>query len=200
LIFVFRLEAASILSKFTFTHEILELLAALNHQLYCEAMTARGFKYGPVRDDTLHTRPLLTDYANLPEEAKQNNREAVQNITENLHAVGCTLSSAPADEYSLMPADIEVMAKLEHRRYVENAIHYGWRYGPQFDADKKLNPTLVPWEALNPSQLQEEFPDLYTKLGPGPLPEAERQKDREPVSYYPILLKRAGLVIVKVHD
>jgi hypothetical protein len=188
------------ITEYTFTPGTLERLAALNHQLYCEAMTARGFKYGPVRDDTLHTRPLLTDYANLPEEAKQNNREAVQNITENLRAVGCTLSSGVEDEYTLTPADIEIMAKLEHRRYLENAIRNGWCYGPQFDADKKFNPTLVPWEVLSPSQLRQEFPDLYTKLGPGPLPEAERQKDREPVSHYPMLLKRAGLVIVKDHD
>lgn len=185
---------------FTLDENTLERLAALNHQLYVEDMVARGYHYGPVRDDVLHTRPLLTDYANLPEEAKQNNREAVQSIPEKLHAVGCSISSSSAQEYTLTPADIEIMARLEHCRYLENAIRNNWRYGKDFNAALKFNPTLVPWDALSPSQLQQEFPNCYTKLGPGPLSEEERQKDREPVKSYAVLLKRAGFVIVKDHD
>lgn len=178
----------------------LERLAALNHQLYCEDMTAKGYRYGPTRDDDLRTRPLLTDYTNLPEEVKKNNREAVQSIPEKLRAVGCTLSSTRGEEYRLTPADIEILAKMEHRRYLENAVRGGWRYASQYDEDNKYNPTLVPWDTLTPVEARIEYPQIFSHLGPGPLPEKEREKDREPVRNYVNLLHRASLRIVKKHD
>ena len=188
------------LDEFTLDENTLERLAALNHQIYCEMMTANGYRYGPVRDDTLRTRPLLTDYANLPDENKQSNREVVRSIPEKLHAVGCVITPNREETYSLTSEDIEVMARLEHKRYVDEMLRSGWRFGPQFNNEMKENPTLVPWEALSSSQAQQEFPAYFEKIGPGPLSEEERQKDRNQVKGYITLLKRAGLSIVRAHE
>src|SRR5699024_9382350 len=36
------------------------------HQSWCEHKTARGWRYGPVKDEEAHTHPCLVPYPQLP--------------------------------------------------------------------------------------------------------------------------------------
>ncbi len=176
---------------------VIERMAALNHQIYCEMMRANGYTYGPTRDDVLRTRPLLTDYAAIPETNKQSNRNVVASIPEKIHAINCIITTARSDAYLPTTEEIEFLAKMEHERYVVDMIKAGWRFGRQYNESTKENPTLIPWDQYIEGQFQEKYPEAIAKLGPGPLSEEERQKDRNQVKGYVTLLERSGFSLIK---
>lgn len=178
----------------------IERMAAINHQIYCEMMFANGYTYGPIRDDQLRTRPLLTDYSKIPEGNKQSNRNVVISIPKKMGAINCIITSSHADAHLLKPDEIELLAEMEHERYLTEMVSAGWHYGPRFDDQTKENPTLVPWDVLTKKQAQEKYPVMFSKLGPGPLSEEEREKDRNQVKGYITLLERSGFSISKKYE
>lgn len=68
-----------------------------------------------------------------------------------------------------------MMAQLEHGRFCAERLIDGWRPGPK-DLQRKLNPTLVPWEQLSPDMQEYDF---------------------SAVRAYPSWLAAAGLKVVK---
>jgi hypothetical protein len=56
--------------------------------------------------------------------------------------------------------EIEYLSKEEHKEWMMNKINLGWTCGPQKDENKKTNPSLVPWEDLDP-KIQEETRNTY---------------------------------------
>ena len=77
-------------------------------------------------------------------------------------------------------------------------IEAGWRWAPETDKDKRLHQDLLLWRT--PSD--EEKARLYTPteraaIGPGELPEEEKDKDRNLVCGIPRILAKAGYTIVK---
>lgn len=180
--------------------ETLEHLAALNHTIYCEAMRADGYSYGETRDNQNKTRPLLTDYDQIPEIYKQSNRNVVRSIANKLKTIGYIMVQARSNEPPLdFPGpDLEKLAEMEHKRYLEDAIAEGWRYGPIFDEVNHLNPTLLPWEKMSEQEIQNRYSYMADKIGRETLSEEEKQKDRSQVERYPQILKRAGYAIVKI--
>ena len=73
-------------------------------------------------------------------------------------------------------AEVEVLAKMEHRRWMAERFLAGWVAGPK-DVDKRISPYLVEWEQL-PTQ-------------PNDIPEY----DRNAVRILPGVLSRVGMEI-----
>jgi hypothetical protein len=145
------------------------LLARAKHEEYLREERARGH--------TAADNPSLVPWDELPEPLKESNRRFADGIGPKLEAAGCAIVPAPlgtaeANGFAFSEEEVEELARVEHDRWAQDLIRDGWKptAGPK-DPDARLHPLLVPWEQL---------------------PEAERDKDREPVRELPAMLARAG--------
>ena len=91
-----------------------------------------------------------------------------------LCAIGCYAASEPADpedrsvsEFS--PSEIDLMAEMEHGRWMAERYLVGWTLGPK--GDRKKSPYLVPWKDLPESvrdysrQAVRNIPSLLGMIG-----------------------------------
>ena len=146
-----------------------EILARAAHRDYVRRRLAQGAD--------LANDPALSAWDDLPESLRESNRAQVADIPAKLSAVGYELAPTgdwDTDLFSFPPEQIEKLACMEHKRFMEERLRAGYRYGPK-DTVAKLSPYLVPWE-----QLSEDIRDL----------------DRDAVRLIPSLLAAAGYAIV----
>ena len=105
-----------------------------------------------------HDDPALVAWEELAETLRDSNRDQALDIARKLASIDCEVvrgEVASGSEVIFEPAEIEVLARMEHIRWVEDRIRQGWRLGPQRDVASKLSPYLVPWD-----ELSEEIRDL----------------------------------------
>ncbi len=122
-------------------------------------------------------RPVRSDWADLPEQFKESNRDQARQIAVKLTALGCALvpSMASLPRFALEEAEIEELARMEHVRWVEERARSGLRYGP--DRTPTTHPDMVTWRELT---------------------EEGREKDRVFIRALPRLLAQEGFVVVRV--
>lgn len=144
-----------------------EQLAQAIHERYREHQ--QGVK--PADD------PAMQPWENLTEDLRESNRQQANQIPEKLRAVGYGIRPAagggPAG-LELTPAELEMLARMEHDRWMADKKAAGWTHAPVRDDARKLHPCLVLWEEL---------------------PKTERDKDRQAVRAIPELLAEAGFEI-----
>ncbi len=159
---------------------MLEALAEAAHEVYREGMQARGYVYGPTKDDQKKTRPALVPYAKLPEHLKAANRLNVRDIPGKLAVAGFIMIPARSNEppFNFPGAPLEILAEEEHERWMRALIGTGWACAPVTDESQKLHQCLLPWSDL---------------------PEEEKEKDRDLVRGIPRILARAGYAIMKAN-
>jgi hypothetical protein len=145
------------------THEI---LARLFHEDYVRQRQASG--------KSSETYPARLPWEELPDELKESNRLQADHISVKLAAVGCiieSLSDWNARSFQFEPDEIEIMARMEHERWMANQLLAGASYGPVRDDKKQINPNLVGWEQL-PEQIRNynrdavrDLPDFLARAG-----------------------------------
>lgn len=144
-----------------------ELLARELHEIYLHEH--RG---GDAAVD-----PALRPWSELPASLRASNRDQAAHVGVKLAAVGRVLVPLTSWDVALRPfgdEEVELMARLEHDRWVAERTRAGWRTGPR-DPDRHTTPYLVPWEELS---------------------EEVREYDRMFVHQLPRLLASAGLQAV----
>jgi voltage-gated potassium channel Kch len=106
----------------------------------------------------------------LDDDLIDSNRQAADHIPVKLRAVGCH-STTRANQKDLGELvdhfekdEIELLAKLEHRRWMAERFMAGWSLGPK-DVAKRLSPYLVEWEALPPDI--QEYDRNFVRIIPG---------------------------------
>jgi hypothetical protein len=120
---------------------------------------------------------MLVPWEQLPADVQDSNRQQADHIAVKLRAVNCRTTAQPPKEPLVFSMDeVELLARMEHTRWVAERILAGWTLGPK-DKAARRSPSLVAWEAL---------------------PEGIRELDREPVRNIPALLAAAGLYIERV--
>lgn len=123
-----------------------ELLARALHSVYLDAAA------GATRSDD----PSLRSWSELPETLRESNRDQAAHIAVKLAAVRRAVGPLIDWNTALDPFsddEVEVMARLEHDRWVTERRKGGWRPGPR-DPRRRTTPYLIPWE-----QLSEEIRD-----------------------------------------
>lgn len=152
------------------THEI---LARAIHQDYVEGLRQSG--------ETPQTNPSMVPWDELPEMLKEANRRQADHISAKLKAVGCGIApltdwDAPSFKFSI--EEVELMARMEHERWMEDLIEQGWTYAPgPKNKELKTNPALIPYDRL---------------------PEEEKEKDRRTVRNLPAFLAKVDLQIYRL--
>jgi hypothetical protein len=172
----------ALMHQLEFNSYLIEKLAISAHDLFYEELSGGGWKYGPVTDETKKEHSSLKPFVNLPEDEKEQNRGVARDIPKKLEIVGYRIvplrGQRPLAKFS--EAEVEILAKREHERWVTQKKVAGWRKTEKPTDSKnsveKLHPDLVEWEELS---------------------EAEKEKDRVLVRGIPKILAKAGYTMVK---
>jgi hypothetical protein len=120
-----------------------EMLAREVHRDYVQDQCRRGLdKQSP---------SMMVPWHMLSEEMREPNREAVAHYKEKLAAIG--YQAVPVREIKKLRVwtgdELEKLARMEHKRYLEERLNKGWQYGPKKDPERKLHPALVPYDELS---------------------------------------------------
>jgi RyR domain len=93
----------------------------------------------------------LRPWDDLPQNLRDANRAAAEHAPLMLAAIGRALApiASGADAAPLSSDEMEVLTKIEHRRWIAERIAHGWRYGPMRDDRQMLHPDMVPYESLS---------------------------------------------------
>lgn len=120
-----------------------------------------------------------SDYEKLEQKVKASNIDSAYHFATKLLSLGYKIEAAKDDseiiELHLDDTKIETMAKLEHERWCWEKRLNGFIYGT--DEKRFSNRLLVPYEELT---------------------ESDKQKIRNQVSYYPVILKDMKYNIIPV--
>ncbi|MBK7203348.1 MAG: hypothetical protein IPH87_22960 [Anaerolineae bacterium] len=128
--------------------------------------------------ESLQINPSLAPWEELPEDLRESNRRQADHIGRQLRDLGyrvAPLTDWDADLLEFTPNEIDVMARAEHERFVQERLEAGWTPGVK-NLVRKTNPSLAPWADLS-------------------LP--EKEKDRATVRRLPGFLAQAGLQVYR---
>jgi len=146
-----------------------EMLARSVHEDFVRQQKSMGHS---VQDNG-----ILVPWDQLPEKVRDSNRRYADQISNKLQAVNCYLSPIrnwDAINFHFTNPEIELMAEMEHERWVLERKREGWAYGREKDDEGRLHPSLVAW---------------------GDLPEEEKEKNRIFIRDLPSILAKAGFQI-----
>ena len=120
----------------------------------------------------------LQAWDRLPETLRQANRSTVEHAPILLASAGFKLVAGSGIQ-SAMPtnAELEMLAAVEHRRWIADHIDRGWRSGEKRDDRLMLHPDIRPYDALD---------------------EIAKEKDRNTVRVLLNVLREQGWAIVRL--
>ena len=148
--------------------ETLDSLAKKIHDRYLDAQLAGGAELG--------SQPAIMHWSDLDEQYKENNRRQADHIYSKLRYLNLTITRDTFSKFRFTEAEVETLAKIEHRRWCIEKYLDGWQHNETRNNLLRLHPDLIPWESLT-----EEIKDY----------------DREPIKQIPKLLQELGLSITR---
>lgn len=124
-----------------FTHKI----AVSIHRYYCMNTENKS------EEDRTISSTLLS-WESLGESEKKSNYSQAESIPYKLKALNCGLEilNEKNKNFRFTKEEIEIIAKMEHKRWVAEKLHDGWQYVESGKTDKKnkKSPYLVRYEVL----------------------------------------------------
>jgi RyR domain. len=158
--------------------ELLEKLAIAAHEVFCDGLKKKGYRYGLQTNSRQKTHSSLIPYAELPDDEKEQNRLNVRDIANKLSHTRYLMRPARSHERPIKfpEDDLDTLSRMEHERWMNAKFSAGWQFAAKTDKAKKLHQALVPWEKL---------------------PKKEKDKDREMVRGIPRILAKAGYAVEK---
>lgn len=116
--------------------------------------------------------PSMQPWEKLNENLKESNRRQADQIPEKLRRIGCGFAPVIDKEpvvFEFTQQEVEILAEMEHERWVSERLLEGWVYGEKRDIEKKISPYLVPWNDLTDDvkewdrQAMRGLPDFLVK-------------------------------------
>lgn len=147
------------------TQEKLDTVARAIHDDYLQQLRPQA---GQVSESEAYKQSWDT----LNEQARDANRAQADHIPYKLAMCGKLpltdkKGTAGAGAVSFTSDEVEMLARVEHTRWLAQRYLAGWRYGVHRDDRRRLHPCMVDWATL---------------------PESERQKDRDVILRIPQLV------------
>ena len=113
------------------------------------------------------TNPAVGDWEDLDEDFRESSRQQAAHIFVKLRAIGYEAADQtdPRDAVTgFDPAQVELLARMEHARWVAERILAGWTYAPSpKDVKRKTSPYMVPWDQV-PSDVQQYDRDFVVLI------------------------------------
>ena len=128
------------------------------------------------KEDQKHkpSDPSLADWGALPNYLQDSNLQQADHIQEKLRQIGCSLHKVQGRKTTPLKfsdKEVEVLAEMEHGRWVVERLQDGWTWAKERDVTKKTSPYLVPWSEL-PDNVKEwdrktvrKIPEFLPKVG-----------------------------------
>lgn len=150
-----HVDAEEFMSKITVLAMCKEL-AKISHEMYLEAELAKT----PNKD-----LQAVTHWENLSETYKKSNIAQIQYHVERFSdfCIGIRQKLPDSDKFAFRDEDLLKLAMAEHERWCKDRIADGWVYGEKRDNEKKIHPSLVPWEQLSEEDKQKDV-DVILKI------------------------------------
>lgn len=125
--------------------------------------------------------PVMKPWDALRDDLKESNIQQVAYMSEILKAAGYGVRKVKGEPNmpDFSKEEIEIMAEMEHGRWNVERLKSGWKYGAKKDAEKKISPYLVEWDALT---------------------DEVKGYDRENVNNWPKILASVGLEIYRLPE
>lgn len=144
-------------------------LARAIHQAYLDNCAARG--------DSPDLNKSMRRWEELPDDLKQSNLAQAADIGVKLDEIDCVVvpESATTPDFAFTAAEIERLAQMEHRRWVQERQAQGYIYGP--NREGRQHPDMVDWQYLSKSA---------------------QEKDRQAIRELPAILRQAGFQILRL--
>lgn len=149
-----------------------ELVARAIHEHYLENEKTAG--------QTPETNSSMVPWNELPNRLKDSNIRQAENIWKMLHRIHCTIALSSGDKEPLFvftDNEVELLAEMEHERWVDERVKKGWVYVGNRDDMQKIHDCILPWADLSDTQ---------------------RMKDRNAVRALPAILSKVYLKIVRL--
>ena len=156
-----------------------DLISRCTYEILARAIHEDYFRIERAKGHTPETNPSAVPWGELEETYKKSNRRAAEHIRVKLDAIGCDIAITTdwdTPRFEFTPEEVELLAQMEHERWVEEKLSDRWRYNPTKDLEKKTIPYLVPWDDLS---------------------ETDKDKDRNQVRNLPAFLAKARFEIYR---
>jgi ppGpp synthetase/RelA/SpoT-type nucleotidyltranferase len=150
-----------------------ETIARMIHEEYRESQRKD-------QRDKLDQEPNMADWDALRTDLRESNLEQADHIKAKLRGIKYSMHEVGKENIKrtelpqLTDGQIELLAEMEHARWIVERLRAGWTYGPEKDLDRKVSPYLVPWRKL---------------------PDNVRKWDRDTVCKIPQFLAEVGIEI-----
>ena len=145
-------EFLALVQEVELTGALLEELSIAHHKIFCEDMAAKGYKSGSTTDEENKIHSSLRPYSELPEDEKNQNRDAVRAIPQKLASIGYIMipvrSNAPPFQFSKGSEELEKLAQTEYERWRKIKQDDEWRYSGRAD-QKKSHSAIHSWKDLS---------------------------------------------------
>lgn len=158
-----------------------EMVLGGTHEVLARALHEEYVYHQKQLGQTAETNPAVVPWDDLSEELKESNRRQVDAIRAKLDAIGAgytALTGWEAQPFDFTRQEVELIAKLEHERWISERLQEGWSYAPgPKNTNKKNHPDLIAWEKL---------------------PEESKEWNRNSVRELPKFLAKAGFQVYRV--
>ncbi|MGV9306689.1 RyR domain-containing protein [Nonomuraea sp. NPDC003727] len=150
--------------------DLVETLAKATHSHYLADQRGRGGRFA--------VNSSLVPWEELEEDKRESNRLLAEDIGRKLKEVGCALGPRvdPDLGFAFAEEEIELLAEMEHVRWVRMMVTRGWSHGPLRDDENKTHPDIGDWSTLSASA---------------------KEKDRDTIRNLPGILALAGFQVVR---
>lgn len=182
---------------------LLENLARAMHERFSEALSRKGYRPGRRTDERRKTHSAMREFGALPTDEQEQNRDAVRDIIAKLALARYVLRPLRlgAKPFTFAAVEVERLAEIEHERWLRLKLRQGWRWGASRDGRRRLHPDMRPWRSLTSPQRDDRYTVAEQEaMDFHPLPEREKDKDRDLIRAIPELFLRAGYTIVPMRD
>ncbi|MFV8781693.1 NAD-binding protein [Microbulbifer sp. SA54] len=156
-------------------NDSLDTLARAIHDSYVASQREAGLDFSDNQS--------IIPWEDLPPHKRLANQRAAAHLDVKLRVAGMARTSMSTTAVPRpLPAskqEIEILSKIEHRRWMADKLLCGYVYGPKRDDARMLHPDLKPWEELS---------------------EADREKDRHNIHQIPALLAMLGETVIRTDD
>ena len=144
-------------------------LARAIHHAYVDNRAARG--------DSPNLNKPMRPWEDLPDDLKQSNLAQAADIGIKLDAINSVVvpASDTIPAFAFTDAEIEMLAEMEHLRWMRERQEQGYVHGPVREGQR--HPNLVDWQYLS---------------------ESAREKDRQAIREIPAILREAGFQILRL--
>jgi|TARA_Y100000310_G_scaffold296320_1_gene328489 hypothetical protein len=99
----------------------------------------------------------LQEWEEVPEPARKSSRLEADHLQVKLRAIRCTFDMERDHGFEFTALEAEMLAKMEHDRWMSNKVLDQWRAGPERIEGARINPLAVEWEDLPLPERQTEI-------------------------------------------